>query len=274
MNKILKYTLCVLGFAALVACTQDKVTYDFGENPGPAVTFASAKLKLPGLTAENNGKLEIPLYRGNVNGAASVDVQLEGAEGLCELASTKVEFADGQNVANAVLTFDFETLTPKPANLTLSVVNEADLAIDGVQSTTFTFVKQLTYELVGEGVHYSVFWHAYFGDMAAGIWPQDLYKAKEGNYFLLKDCWSAGTDFSFYCDGTEVDWYTEDTGTSYGSYGNIFLYYTGATVAKNDAGQYELTLDVPAYYLPDYYDYALVEGGSEVFTFPEGFEFN
>ena len=258
----------------MVSCTQEKVTYDFGENPGPAVTFASAKLKLPGLTAENNGKLEIPLYRGNVNGAASVDVQLEGAEGLCELASTKVEFADGQNVSNAVLTFDFETLTPKPANLTLSVVNEADLAIDGVQSTTFTFVKQLTYELVGEGVHYSAFWHVYFGDMAAGIWEQDLYKAKEGNYFLLKDCWAAGTDFSFYCDGTEVDWYTEDTGTSYGSYGNIFLYYTGATVAKNDAGQYELTLDVPAYYLPDYYNAAVIEGGKEIFTFPEGFEFD
>ena len=274
MKNILKYTLCVLGFAALVACTQDKVTYDFEENPGPAVTFASAKLKISGLTEENNGKLEIPLYRGNVNGAASVEVKLDGAEGLCELASSNVEFADGQNVANVVLTFDFEALSPKPATLTLSVANEADLAFDGVGSTTFTFVKQLTYELVGTGVHYSGFWHAYFGDPAAGIWQQDLYKAREGNYFLLKDCWSAGTDFSFYCDGTDVDWYTEDTGTPYGSYGNIYLYFTGATIAKNDDGLYELTLDVPAYYLPNVNNYALVQDGLEVFAFPEGFEFD
>lgn len=273
MKNILKYTLCVLGFAALVACTQEKVTYDFGENPGPAVTFASSKLKVAGLTAEHNGKLEIPLYRGNVNGAKSVKVALEGAEGLCELSNPEVQFADGQNMANIVLTFDFESLSPKPANLTLSLVDEADLAVDGFASTTFTFVKKLTYELVGTGVYYSGFWHIYFGDRTAGIWEQDLYKAQEGNYFLLKDCWAEGTDFSFYCDGTEVDWYTEDTGTSYGSYGNIFLYFTGATIETNDAGQYELTLDVPAYYLPGAGNAPLIEDGSEVFTFPEGFEF-
>lgn len=274
MKNILKYSIFALALAVVASCTGEKVTYNLEENPGPAATFSHSKLNIDGVTAENNGKLMIPLYRGNTKGAANVKVALEGGDDICVLATPSVAFADGENVANIELTFDYDGLAPKPATLKLSIVDEADLAIKGIASTTFTFVKQLTYELVGTGAYYSFFWHDYFGVMEAGMWEQDLYKAKEGNYFLLKDCWEAGVSFSFFCDGETVDWYTEDTGTAYGSYGNIFLDFTGAEVYTNETGQYEIALDVPAYYLPDYYDYALVEKGVEVFTFPEGFKFD
>lgn len=274
MKNILKSTLYALCLAVVASCAGEKVTYDFSENPGPAATFSAEKLQIPGLTAEDNGKLYIPLYRGNVKGAAKVGVALSGGEEVCELATPFVEFADGENVANIEITFDFETLTPKPATLKLEIAEEKDLAYDGIQSATFTFVKQLTYESVGKGAYYSYFWHAYFGDRAEGMWDQELLKAKEGNYFKLKDCWEAGTDFSFFCDGKTVDWYTDNTGTSYGSYGNIYLHFTGGEVYKNDAGQYELKLNVPAYYLPDVNNYVLVPDGVEEFTFPAGFEFD
>ena len=274
MKNILKSTLYALCLAVVASCAGEKVTYDFSENPGPAATFSAEKLQIPGLTAEDNGKLYIPLYRGNVKGTAKVGVALSGGEEVCELATPFVEFADGENVANIEITFDFETLTPKPATLKLEIAEEKDLAYDGIQSTTFTFVKQLTYETVGTGAYYSYFWHAYFGDPTAGMWDQELLKAKEGNYFKLKDCWSVGTDFSFFCDGETVDWYTDNTGTSYGSYGNIYLNFTGGEVYKNDDGLYELALSVPAYYLPAMSNYVLVPDGVEVFTVPAGFEFN
>lgn len=265
MKNILKYTLCVLGFAALVACTQEKVTYDFGENPGPAVTFQSEKLKLSAVTEEDNNKLFVPLYRANLNGDATVAVALDCPEGLLELASETVIFKDGESVAQIELNYDYSKLTAKPESVTLSIVDEKDLAFDGFASTTFTFVKYLKYEPVGSGYYYS----AAFGD-----WEQAVYKAEGENYYRLPDCWASGTDFLFYCDGQTVEWYTEDTGYAYGPYGNIFLDVQSAEVSLNDDGLYEVFVTVSGYYLPDYGNTLLIPSGFEVFTFPEGFEFD
>lgn len=265
MKNILKYTLSVLFVASLASCTTEKVQYDFQANPGPHVTFQSDKLKLPGVTEEDNNKLFVPLYRANLNGEATVAVALDCPEGLLELASETVTFKDGESVAQIELNYDYSQLTAKPESVTLSIVDEKDLAFEGYASTTFSFVKYLNYELVGTGYYYSY---------AFGDWEQDVYKAEGEDYYRLPDCWAKGTDFLFYCDGETVEWYTEDTGFAYASYGNLFLDVESAEVFLNDDGLYEVFVNVPSYYLPEDGDSVLIPDGYEGFIFPEGFEFD
>lgn len=271
MKRINTYMTMVALAVATASCAVDKVYYDFDENKGPAVTFASGRTSLPGLTAEMNGEVAIPLYRGNTKGTATVEVALSGSDDY-SLADNKVTFADGEDQADVVIRFDYADLSAAPSTLELSVVNADDLALNAVSKTTFTAVKALTYEKVGTGVYYSDFWYFMTEALEGAMWEQDLMKAKEGDYYMLPDCWTGGVPFLFYCDGETVDWYTLDTGVPYGS-GNITFVITGASISKNEDGLWELVLktdyDVPA------------AGGAlgipsveaEVFTFPEGFEF-
>ena len=111
MKNILKSTLYALCLAAVASCAGEKVTYDFGENPGPGATFSASALSVAGITEENNGKLSIPIYRSNLQGTAKVGIALSGGEGVCELATPCVEFADGENAASIEITFDYESLT-------------------------------------------------------------------------------------------------------------------------------------------------------------------
>lgn len=258
MKRIFKYAFAVLAVVLAASCTNDKELFDFTENPGPGATFVSSKLSLPGLKAEDGGKVLVPLYRSNTKGTASVAVAVEGGEGVFTPTKAAVEFADGESLGYLQFTYDFEALSAKPTNITVAIANEEDAAIDAVTATTFTLVKQLTYEPAGEGVYYS--------DWYGEEWAQEVYKAKEGNYFILPSCWVSGVDFSFFCDGTTVDWYTTSTGYNYGSYGPLALNIV-------DAAMYGLELVVSVeYYLPEYYNYNF-GGGVEVFVFPEGFTF-
>lgn len=258
MKRIFKYALSVLALGAMFSCTTEKVQYDFEKYPGVAATFVAKTIQVPGLVAEDGGKVSIPLYRGNTNGAASVEVTVTGGEGLFTPTKSAVDFAAGENVGYLTFTYDFESLSAKPAPMTVTIKNEADLALNAVASTSFTLVKQLTYEPVGEGLYYS--------DWYEEEWPQEVLKAKEGNYFLLPSCWVSGVDFSFYCDGTTVDWYTTSPGYNYGSYGPLALDIVDAYI---DGLQLVVTA---GYYLPEYYDYSF-GNGVEVFVFPEGFTF-
>ena len=249
--------------ASLVAsCTTDKVDFDFTENPSVAATFAAPSLEIAALRAEDGGKVQIPMYRGNVKEAKSVEVVVEGGEGVFTPSSDKVNFAAGQSLAYLELTYDYEALSAKPVSMSVSIAKEEDLAIDGVAAATFTLVKQLTYESIGEGYYYSDFWEE--------AWPQEILKAKEGNYFMLPSCWVSGVDVTFFCDGETLDWYTVKSGYNYGSYGPV-AFYPGDYAVTLESGTYVLEVDM-TYYLPEYYDYELYVG-YEVLQFPEGFTF-
>lgn len=261
MKRIFIYALTVLALGAMLSCTNEKVQYDFEKNSGVAATFAAKSTQVPGLVAEDGGKVSIPLYRGNTKGSASVEVVVSGGEGVFTPTSNAVEFEPGKNVGYLTFTYDFEELSAKPAPMTVTIKNEADRALNAVASTSFTLVRQLTYEEVGEGYYYSDF---------GGEWDQPVLKAQEGDYFLLPSCWVSGVDFSFFCDGTTVDWYTTSSGYNYGSYGPLDFDIASATVALED-GQYVVTLNA-TYVLPDLGGYPL-GAGVEVFYFPEGFEF-
>ncbi len=262
MRKLLIYSIFALFVCAFSSCSKDEVFYDFGETPSVAATFSAGSLKYNELTEADNGKVSIPMYRGNTKGAASVAVEIAGGEGIFTPAKSSFDFADGENVAYLDFTFDFEGLSPKPATIKISIVNDADCIDGAVATTSVTLVRQLTWEYVGDGLYYTDF----FGQS----WPQPIYKAQEGDFYMLPDCWVSGTDFTFFCDGTTVDWYTSVSGYNYGSYGPIAFGVTDQAIESTEDGML-LSLGV-VYYLPEYYDYQL-GSGVETFEFPEGFEF-
>lgn len=261
MRKILIYSLLALFVCAMGSCSKDEVFYEFADGE-IAATFSAGTLKFNNITEADNGKISVPLYRGNVKGAATVAVAIAGGEGVFTPSATSFSFKDGENVAYIDFTFDYATLSAKPATITIEIEDEKACSVNSISSTKFTLTRQLTYEKIGEGIYYC----GLFGE----AWPQDVYKAKEGDFYMLPDCWVGGTDFSFFCDGTTVDWYPVETGYNYGSYGQFAFEVLDQSVFE-DGGVYIVQIDCN-YRLPSYYNY-LFDTSYELFQFPEGFSF-
>ncbi len=261
MRKLLIYSLLALFVCTLGSCSKDEVFYEFGEGE-IAATFSSGTLKFNNITEADNGKISVPMYRGNTKGAAVVAVAITGGEGVFTPSSASFNFADGENVAYIDFTFDYETLSAKPATISIAIEDEKACSVNSISSTKFTLSRQLTWELVGEGIYYSDFWEE--------EWPQPIYKAQEGDFYLLPDCWVGGTDFSFFCDGTTVDWYTAGSGYNYGSYGPVAFEVIQASVTDVD-GDLAIVIDCN-YRLPDYGNYNLYTG-YEMILLPDGFAF-
>lgn len=261
MKRIFKYGLVVLAMGLMSSCVTDKEMYDFVANPGAAVTFSAKSLDMPALKAEDGGKVRVPLYRGNTSAPASVQVTVTGGEGVFTPKKTAVDFAAGDNMGYLEFTYDYESLSAKPVTITVAVTKAEDVALNGIAEAKFTLVKQLTYESVGEGLYYTDWYEA--------EWPQEVMKAKEGDYFLLPSCWVSGVDFSFFCDGETVDWYTATSGYTYGSYGSLEFVLEDAYVVEED-GLFTVVVETH-YTLPSIgHDFGV---GVEEFTFPEGFTF-
>lgn len=215
MKKILSYCLLALIAFSVSSCDKDEVFYDFSENPGIGATFSSGALQVPGITAEMNGKVSIPLYRGNVSEAASVAVELQGGGSVYTLSKGQFDFAAGENVAYVDVVFNFDNVTPSPVKLTMNIVNEADAAENGYASTSFSMQLALTYNSLGYGIYYSDF---------AGEWYQEVLKAEEDAYYQLPSCWVNGTNFLFYCNGERFEWLTTGSGYIHPSYGGEILF--------------------------------------------------
>lgn len=261
MRKLLIYSLLALFVCTLDSCSKEEVFYEFGEGEIGA-TFQASSLKFNELTEADNGKVTVPMYRGNIKGAASVAVEITGGEGIFTPSASSFNFADGEDVAYIDFTFDYATLSAKPTTIAIKIANEDVCSFDAVTETSFTLNRKLTWTKIGTGYHYTDF----FG---AG-WDQDIYKAEEGDFYMLEGCWYKGTDFTFFCDGTTVDWYASETGYNYGSYGPVVFEVTSQSVFYNN-GTPAIEI-VCNYRLPKYYNYNLYSG-YEIFIFPEGFEF-
>ena len=102
-----KYILNIIALCAvlLTACSKDTVNYEHTNNA--EVTFASASIKMPTITEANEGKVSVPLYRGNTKEAVSIAVKVQGGEGIFTPDKLQFDFAAGEAVANLDFTFDF-----------------------------------------------------------------------------------------------------------------------------------------------------------------------
>ena len=247
--------------ALVSSCTDDGVLYRFSDGE-VAATFQSSALKFNNISGPNSEGIPVPMYRGNTRGDAVVEVEITGGDGAFTPSGYSYDFEDGENVAYINFVYDYYSLGAKPQTITISMADEDDCAWNGESSTSFTISRQLTWVFVGEGKYYSDFW--------GESWPQELYKAVEGDFYMLKGCWYAGVDFTFFCDGTQADLYASETGYNYGSYGSVVFDVTSSSIVESE-GVTVLRIDCD-YVLPEYYGYNLYTG-YEFFIFPHGFTF-
>ena len=260
MKKLLTYiTAAALMFSMGSCSEEDGSLYDFTLDPSVEATFAAENLKFNNLTEDLGGKISVPMYRGNTAEAASVPVTITGSEGVFTPSKSTFDFAAGENVAYIDFTFDFNALTPAPSTISIVANNAEDVSDNGYGQTQFSLQKQLTYSPVGTITYESGFLMTAAG---APVLSREIQKAEEGNYFLIPNAWVSGTDFSFYFDGQNLEWYSTSTGMN-GGYGDIKLEMLDYTIASISP----LTLEIVFYI----YDSSPWGEYVETFTFPEGF---
>ena len=261
MKKLLTYITAAALLISLGSCSQeDGSLYDFTLDPSTEATFAAEELSFDGLTADLGGKISVPMYRGNTAEAASVPVTITGGEGTFTPSKSTFDFAAGENVAYIDFTFDFETISPAPVTISIVANNEEDISDNGNGKTQFSLQKQLSYNTIGTITYESGFLMEVAG---APVLNREIQKAEEGNYFLIPSAWVSGTDFSFYFDGENLDWYSTSTGMNAG-YGDIKLEMMDYAVVSTSP----LTLEILFYI----YDSSPWGSYVDTFTFPEDFK--
>lgn len=174
------------------------------------------------LTADDNGVIKVPVYRGNVNSDAVAHLSLDEAtveEGVFTLANSTVTFEEGATVAYAELVFgDLANLDPAGQySIDITLDEEENLSPDQQDVITVKASRKLTWTYYGEGVYTSEF----FDDS----WDQTIEKAEEGNIYRLPSCIMTGYPliFSLSEDGQSLEGFADqDTGYSYGSYGHVY----------------------------------------------------
>jgi len=141
-------------------------------------------------------------------------------------------------------------------------VDEAQVSPSGNAELKVSAKRVLTRKFLGTGTFVS-------GWFEGESWEQDIYTTEEApDYFILPDCWIAGTDFTFtMVDGVPVYPDFFDTGLPYSpdapEYGNIWLIPDSCTI---EDGAIVLT----TYYALPKADHVWGFTDNEVFILPEG----
>lgn len=258
MKKIIYVTFAILALMLTSACQHEGTIYEMPAGSA-LVSFPSSDAIFEMLASDGN-KVTVDLWRGNTQGAVSIPVTIDDKTGgVFKPAKSSFDFADGEGIAHLDITYpDINAFGGETYNLTLSV-DDSQVSPSGIGKITVSAQRKLTPKYLGTGVFYSDFWEE--------EWEQDIYNTLEApNYYILPDCWSKGTDWSFTMSNGQPKWpATFDSGYLYGSsYGNVWI-KPGDSYVEDGV----LYLIVSSYYLPKYNNYNF---GStyEAFALPAG----
>lgn len=141
--------ICFMMFAAsmsLTSCNQDAEGSIY-EQSQLAVSFAST-MQSEVVSADNNGVINVPVYRSNGNGEATVALTISGTgveAGVLSLSSNDVKFAGGETIAYAVVKFDLSKVSANPEKKDEAKISFADskvVSISGVPSIDIEVYKK------------------------------------------------------------------------------------------------------------------------------------
>lgn len=261
MKRILIYIAAVALMFSFGACSEENGrTFDFDMNPSVGITFPTSAMNFA-LVPEDGGKISVPLYRGNIAEAASVQLTLTGGDGVFSLVKPTADFAAGENSTSVEVAFNLNDMGTDPVEVVIAAANAEDVAQTGNGKVTLTLQKQLTYVSIGEGVYSS----SMFGES----WPQEILKAEEGNYFIIPDAWVEDTDFEFYFDGETLTWNSTSTGFTDDAFEGELVFEINSWEILSTA---PLTLELSVTYHDDKWAYS-TPTNNEIIQFPEGFTF-
>ena len=200
------------------------------EGDGQDLSFASTLMSLE-FTAEDEEVVKVPIYRGNKTGEYSVQVKLDAnnpeSTSTFNLKSEEIKFADGESVAYAEFSYDFDNLGfGKEYSMGLKLLDVQELSPSGVDSLKLNFARKLTYEVLGEG--------SFTSEMFGGTFGFNVEKAKEANVYLFKDIIGEGYDLMLVLNDDEnemVSFGPMESGFNHSSYGMVWI--QGLTYARS-----------------------------------------
>jgi hypothetical protein len=203
---------------SLAACDQDNI----GElyETDVYVAFSTEIVPANILTAENNYSVNVPIARSNLNVPTTAQVSLEmneNIEGVFDLESTSVSFAEGEGTAYAKIVPLVDI-----SQIDVSKVYEFNLTFTGdnvsefYSQTTYRASFLLTFEPVGTGTFSSEF--------RENEWTVQVEKALEADVYKIIDCYAEGYDIMFSVDAENNVFYaTQLTGYIDPDYGMVTL---------------------------------------------------
>ncbi|MBP6526913.1 MAG: hypothetical protein KA235_01510 [Prevotella sp.] len=220
MNKYIIKTVAVLalGIIGLTSCDSEPEGAIYNSTSLDAAFF-STQLNTE-VAVENNGVIEVPIYRGSKNGEASVKIEMDSktvTQGVFTLSSTTVSFANGESSAVAKLNFDLNQLGITDVyTIVLSFTDPAVASPSGIKSIKINAQRKLTWEDFGIGY--------YTDGLFEDGWEQPIQKAKEGNIYRLPDCVYKGYPFVFVLndDGTLASFTPQKMGYVNATYGMVY----------------------------------------------------
>lgn len=225
LNIITKCAAILYLLAAFTSCDTDVEGTKYSVN-GVEAAFASTQMNVE-VSADDNGTLKVPVYRGNIGTDASISINIDEAtaeEGIFTLSNPNIAFAKGEAVGYAELSFgslDRLSATAK-YTIVLTISDKASLSPAQLDEITVTAQRKLTWEDYGIGV--------YTSELFEQSWEQPILKAKEGNIYKLPDCITEGYPlvFTLSDDGQKlVNWELQATGYKHSTYGMVYFTPTG-----------------------------------------------
>jgi len=240
-----------------------------------SASFPSSIIQVNMLPADGN-KFQVPLWRGNTSGTASVAVTIDDPSGAFTPSSKSFDFADGESVAYITFSYaDLNNFTGAANNITITLDNDSDVSVSGISTTQVQAKRKLTMKLIGTGTYHS--------DWPEEDWAQPVYEAEEAHYYELPDCFyndgysaAKGYTICFSISKGKVIWPDEQNTGVYNSGRTSKMYLTVGNT-KLTGRIVEATVD---YHFPGAENTAKrwYEGGSaaspaypERFTFPDSY---
>ncbi|MEG0463985.1 MULTISPECIES: hypothetical protein [Bacteroides] len=220
MNKYIVKLVVVLAFGiiGMTSCDSEPEGTIYNSTALDAAFF-STQLNTE-LAAQDNGVIEVPIYRAGKNGEASVKVQIDSKtidQGLFSLTSPTVSFADGESSAVAKIGFDLSKLGVTDVyTIVLSLVDPTEASPSGVKTIKINAQRKLTWETFGTGL--------YTDGLFEDSWEQLIEKAKEGNIYRLPDCVVKGFPLIFILndDGSLASFAPQKMGYVNATYGMVY----------------------------------------------------
>ncbi len=229
MNKRIYKNIAVgalmLISAAFTSCNQDAEGTTYSPDGNACYSFASSMMTSE-VTADDNGIVNVPVYRGISSGDVTLTVSAESEHSDVLTLPSEVKFTDGQNVAYAQIGFNIDDLEAGQEYSVSIAIEESKLSPSGTDIITVNISRKLTFELLGTGV-----WQSQLFGQA---WYQPVYKAQEANVYRLPDLFYEGYPivFSLSEDGNELTgWSIQPIGYDTGTYG--MLYFAAAGMVRN-----------------------------------------
>ncbi len=221
--KSIKYILATtLSLFLCIACSEDTDGTIY-RAANTEATFESASLSYT-FGADDPDAYQVVVKRGNAVGGASVAITFKDESGLFS-APANAEFADGEYETTIPVTFDRSKLVVgKDYDMTITIPDNP--VKERLTTTKLVINRDYVWELFVTGTYYS--------DLFNPL-ERELHKAQGADRYKLASLFASGIDFIFDVaeDGSMTmpgdpnanGVYPFTTGTEYGDYGMLYLYF-------------------------------------------------